>query len=502
MLSLADFPELAGFFSYSRRDDERSDGALSRLRARIYAELSMQLGRDLRVWQDTVAIPEGALWEAAINRAITESIFFIPIVTPSALGSAHCRFEFESFLKRETELGRDDLVFPILYVRVPALEKEEQWRSDDVLKVIGSRQYLDWQKVRYRSFTEAEVAEKISQYCGSIVEALRQPWVSLEERRRLEEAKAQKLAHERRLEAEAKRRADEEERRKEAEIKQRADEEQRRTEAETKLRQQAEYERAEAKRRADEEESRRQIEAEARQRADKERSRQEADANRRAEQEQEQAFAAAKRADNVAAFDAFLATYAEGPYAIEARNLRAMLAARDEAFKAAMAGNDAVVLKTFLKTYPNGSPAEQVGKHLRGLPVSVQRRQRRNFLLVGLVGLALFSIALFLVTKNDPTAPSDMRRGRPYNGDPDLNDLTMRAAGLGFQLKRNTQIVSFTELLGNSSPMLSIFNCLEKCAQNDACGVFQYHEGSKVCWMYRRVTEFRDNPDYEVGLRK
>jgi flagellar biosynthesis GTPase FlhF len=269
MLSLADFPEVTGFFSYSRRDDERSDGALSRLRARIYAELSMQLGRDLRVWQDTVAIPEGALWEAAINRAITESIFFIPIVTPSALGSAHCRFEFESFLKRETELGRDDLVFPILYVRVPALEKEEQWRSDDVLRVIGSRQYLDWQKVRYRSFTEAEVAEKISQYCGSIVEALRQPWVSLEERRRLEEAKAQQLAHERRLEAEAKRRADEGERRKEAEIKQRADEEQRRTEAETKLRQQAEYERAEAKRCANEEENRRQIEAEARQQSEK-----------------------------------------------------------------------------------------------------------------------------------------------------------------------------------------------------------------------------------------
>lgn len=322
MLSLADLPELAGFFSYSRRDDERSDGALSRLRARIYAELGMQLGRDLRVWQDTVAIPEGALWEAAINRAITESIFFIPIVTPSALGSAHCRFEFESFLKRETELGRDDLVFPILYVRVPALEKEEQWRSDDVLRVIGSRQYLDWQRVRYRSVNEAEVAEKIAQYCGNIVEALRQPWVSPVELRRLEEAKAQQLAHERRQEAEAKRRADEEER-------------QRQLEAEAQQR--AEHERAEAKRRADEEKRRRQIDAEARQRSEKERDGREAEAKHRAEQEQEQAFAAAKRADAVAVVDAFLATYAESPHATEARNLRAMLVARDEACKAAMA---------------------------------------------------------------------------------------------------------------------------------------------------------------------
>ena len=280
------------------------------------------------------------------------SIFFIPIVTPSALGSAHCRFEFELFLKRETELGRDDLVFPILYVRVPALEKEEQWRSDDVLRVIGSRQYLDWQRVRYRSVNEAEVAEKIAQYCGNIVEALRQPWVSPVELRRLEEAKAQQLAHERRQEAEAKRRADEEER-------------QRQLEAEAQQR--AEHERAEAKRRADEEKRRRQIDAEARQRSEKERDGREAEAKHRAEQEQEQAFAAAKRADAVAVVDAFLATYAESPHATEARNLRAMLVARDEACKAAMS-DDAVVLKTFLKTYPNGSPAEQVREHLRVYP--------------------------------------------------------------------------------------------------------------------------------------
>jgi hypothetical protein len=58
---LADLPELVGFFSYSRRDDQNAEGALSRLRARIYSELRLQLGRDLRLWQDTAAIPEGAL---------------------------------------------------------------------------------------------------------------------------------------------------------------------------------------------------------------------------------------------------------------------------------------------------------------------------------------------------------------------------------------------------------------------------------------------------------
>jgi TIR domain len=163
MPSLAKRPDLAGFFSYSRRDDEHSQGALSRLRAQIYNELRLQLGFDLRLWQDTNAIPGGALWEGEIKSAIAEAVFFIPIVTPSAVASKHCRLEFDAFLEREAALGRDNLIFPLLYVRVLSLEKEELWRQDHLLETIARRQYLDWQKFRHRSFTEADTAEKIEQ---------------------------------------------------------------------------------------------------------------------------------------------------------------------------------------------------------------------------------------------------------------------------------------------------------------------------------------------------
>ena len=161
MSSLADLTELVGFFSYSRRDDERSEGALSRLRARISRELELQLGRDFKLWQDIAAIPEGALWEVDINKAIAASSFFIPIVTPGAVSSRHCRFEFEAFLKREAALERNNLIFPIIYVRVPALEREEEWRRNDVLKIIGERQYMNWQSLRHRDLAEPEVRTKI-----------------------------------------------------------------------------------------------------------------------------------------------------------------------------------------------------------------------------------------------------------------------------------------------------------------------------------------------------
>jgi hypothetical protein len=58
MASLADLPELVGFFSYSREDDEAFKRALTALRDGIQAELSAQLGRSktFRLWQDQEAI--------------------------------------------------------------------------------------------------------------------------------------------------------------------------------------------------------------------------------------------------------------------------------------------------------------------------------------------------------------------------------------------------------------------------------------------------------------
>jgi len=56
--TLAELPELVGFFSYSREDDEGSGGRLSKLRERIQEELRAQLGRtkkDFRLWQDKFA---------------------------------------------------------------------------------------------------------------------------------------------------------------------------------------------------------------------------------------------------------------------------------------------------------------------------------------------------------------------------------------------------------------------------------------------------------------
>jgi hypothetical protein len=270
MSCLDDLPELVGFFSYSREDDEGSDSALSALRERIQHELRAQLGRSrraFRLWQDKQAIAAGKLWEAEIKTAVSQSVFFMPIITPTAVKSPYCKFELEAFLAREAELGRDDLVFPILYMKVPELENRTRQKSDLVLSTIAKRQYVDWREFRHSDVRSKEVKEAVERFCSHVCEALRREWVTPEERKAQEEAAALERA-----EAERKRR--------EAEAK-RSEEEARRKAAEDQARQRAEEER----RQREVEAEQKRLEGE-RERAEERRLRQEADAKRRAEAEE------------------------------------------------------------------------------------------------------------------------------------------------------------------------------------------------------------------------
>jgi TIR domain len=228
MSSLAELPELVGFFSYSRDDDEAFRGALTALRDGVARELGAQLGRNkrnFRLWQDQEAIAPGKLWESEIRAAVGQSVFFIPIITPRVVNSQYCQLEFTSFLEREKGLDRSDLVFPILYITVPALIDEARWRNDPVLSIVGTRQYIDWRSMRQMDPHTTIVREAIERFCEKIVEALHAPWMSPEERAAMAETAR------RRAEEEAERQrseADEARKRRESEAARVAEEEARR----------------------------------------------------------------------------------------------------------------------------------------------------------------------------------------------------------------------------------------------------------------------------------
>jgi hypothetical protein len=170
--------ERVAFISYSVADDELSDGALLGLRSRIHGELQIQLGAELRLWQNKHPIPPGAHWEETLRNAISESDFFIPIVTPGAIVSETCGVEYRYFVEREAALRRHDLIFPLLYVDVPGLGADDLPPDDPSLRLIAERGWFDWRELRYRPATSPDVARSAAEFCGGIVATLAQSSVS------------------------------------------------------------------------------------------------------------------------------------------------------------------------------------------------------------------------------------------------------------------------------------------------------------------------------------
>ena len=188
MASLAQLPKVVGFFSYSRNDDEGDDGAVAALANRIYRELRSQLGRtdkNFKLWRDKDALAAGEHWKEKLKEAVSELVCFVQMVTPSAVNSNFCRFEFESFMEREKELGRNDLVFPILYISVPDLEITTT--ADPVISIVKDRQYVDWRPIRYLDVNSTDVKRAVGEFCSVISKKLRLPWLTPEERQAIEE---------------------------------------------------------------------------------------------------------------------------------------------------------------------------------------------------------------------------------------------------------------------------------------------------------------------------
>src|SRR5271155_5844678 len=220
---------------------------------------SVARGSHCACGRDQEAIAPGSMWESQINTAVQQSVFFIPIITPRVINSKYCGVEFKRFLDREKELGRDDLVFPILYIDVDELQDETLWRGHTLLEVIGQRQYVDWREHRFELEGPA-LRRAVANLCSKITTALR------------------RLPPNEKTEADGKAAAQREAERVAAEL------------AETK------------RQRDDAAERTRKWEEDRERTAAVARQRQEEEAKRRAEQEQ--AFAGAKDADTVAAFSA------------------------------------------------------------------------------------------------------------------------------------------------------------------------------------------------------
>jgi hypothetical protein len=198
--------------SYTRFDDQNDGAFLTAFRERLSYEVRAHSGQEFRIFQDTEDIKWGEQFEQRIDAALDTITFFIPILTPSFFKSTFCRYELETFLTREQELGCGDLVLPVYYIEVAALEDKHLRADDPLAQTLAARQRIDWRDLRFESFEEPQVRRMLAQMAQQIARRIvaqereRQQHEAAEQRRGGAEERQRRAAEateQRRREAEA-----------------------------------------------------------------------------------------------------------------------------------------------------------------------------------------------------------------------------------------------------------------------------------------------------------
>jgi hypothetical protein len=160
----------AAFVSYVRFNDQHDDGWVSQFCELLSAEVRVQIGEEFPIFQDRKDIAWGQNWERRINEALDSVSLLLAIMTPSFFRSPACRAEVARFVEHERQLGRDDLILPVYYVSTPLLDDPEQGDDDEVVRVLRSRQFADWRKMRFEPLTSPEGRRAVAQLASRMRE--------------------------------------------------------------------------------------------------------------------------------------------------------------------------------------------------------------------------------------------------------------------------------------------------------------------------------------------
>ncbi len=134
-----------GFWSYAHDDNILDGDAILDLARHIKEEYSLLAGEPLEIFIDRDGIAWGEEWRERIDSSLSQTIFFIPIITPRYFTRHECRRELLEFAAKAKGLGVDELLLPILYVEVADLSPES---DDEVVALVAKTQYVDWHETR------------------------------------------------------------------------------------------------------------------------------------------------------------------------------------------------------------------------------------------------------------------------------------------------------------------------------------------------------------------
>lgn len=174
------------FLSYTRFDDEYLDGRITRYCDKLANEVRAQTGKPFKIFVDRTDIKWGQKWKGRIEEGLDSSVFLLAILTPTYFQSYPCYQEYKKFLDREKELGRNDLIIPIHFIKCEELTNHNLCADPEWARDLSEREYRDWvaQGFRFSGERTVKYQKEVASQATVIKESLgdvQAPRVSEEE---------------------------------------------------------------------------------------------------------------------------------------------------------------------------------------------------------------------------------------------------------------------------------------------------------------------------------
>lgn len=151
-----DFFAFLSYKSTDNRTERYSDGVLTVFREMLEEEVRQATGEpNFTIFQDKEHIGPGKPWLKFIEEKLEQAVMLIIIITPGYFRSSMCRKELDLFLRREKELGRNDLILPIYWYRADEIEAHKE-NENEVAQILLQRQFADFREVVVQGFHSSE----------------------------------------------------------------------------------------------------------------------------------------------------------------------------------------------------------------------------------------------------------------------------------------------------------------------------------------------------------
>lgn len=155
------------FWSYAHDDNKNTHGAVSQLMQRICDEFEATTGEPLGIFQDAKDIPWGSNWRQVIDKNVTTTVFFIPILTPTYLHRPNCISEFSAAITNLSKAGIANGIFPIVFIDIKTAMKS--FKNEQISRYIDEHQYIDCTALRRIDPDSAEYRTKVGEIVDTMV---------------------------------------------------------------------------------------------------------------------------------------------------------------------------------------------------------------------------------------------------------------------------------------------------------------------------------------------